>query len=213
LRFSLSLDGKIVAKQEINSFDIEKSIFMEKPVDVAIVVHDENDENVLSVEMPDFMLYVADGTIGGILDKYGEAESLTIEGSVKELDYISELEGLKYLSVLNSGIDDLRSLEKLKNLKILVVSGCDEIRDVSPIGELPKLESLVFRHCNSLEDIGPLSKLVNLRYIIMSGNINVEDISPLAELPNLEYVNISGSPKVKNISLLEDNENLQVDQN
>lgn len=211
LSFSLYIDGEMAFNQEINSFVVDKAIFMEKPTDVSISVIDENDEIVLSVEMPAFMIYEAEGERTDIVEKYGKAESLAIYGGTDGLEYVSELTGLKYLSIEKNELVDLHFSSNLKNLKKLVVSECKEMRDISSIAEFSKLESVVFNHCYALEDIGPLSELESLKYLILSRNIELEDLLPLAKLTDLEYLRVVGSAKVKDVSFLEEKENLRFD--
>ena len=97
-----------------------------------------------------------------------------------------QLKYCKDLMALDLGhnkIDDIRFLEDLPKLRLLIIT-CNEIMDVSPLGKLQDLEYLeLFK--NQIGDVSPLARLEKLIDLNLSHN-RIKDLSPLRSLPRLE---------------------------
>lgn len=84
--------------------------------------------------------------------------------------YVSELRTIPTLDLSNSGITNLKGLEKCEGLTTLILDN-NGLTDLSPIGGLSKLEILSFDN-NCVSDFRFLNNLVNLKQL----KINVQNI-------------------------------------
>ena len=90
---------------------------------------------------------------------------------------------LMALDLGHNKIDDIRFLEDLPKLRLLIIT-CNEITDVSSLAKLQDLEYLeLFK--NQIVDVSPLAKLEKLIDLNLSHN-RIKDLSPLKTLPGLE---------------------------
>ena len=112
---------------------------------------------------------------------------------------ISDLTGLEYainlkrLRLYINDIVDITPLQTLVNLEYLVLSGGNEIVDVSPLGGMSRLTVLQLGG-NRIHDISSLAGLTSLETLNLAWNDNITDIGILTSLPNLTFVNFDGSP-------------------
>ncbi len=91
---------------------------------------------------------------------------------------------------ISSPIRTLHDFYHFKNLKKLVLSGCD-ISNLEGIESLTHLEELRLRR-NNISDITPLANLVNLRILDLAEN-NIKELSALSNLLHLEQLLVEGT--------------------
>ena len=151
---------------------------------------DEVLENMIRTAMnkPDGDITVADALSVTQLD-------LTMDGSDWSNPRIHSLDALKYFTNLTNlsmswalqnegkGVD-LSPLSGLTKLEVLLL-GCDEIYDISPLEPLVNLKSLWIWGCRYLSDISALSGMTSMLDLWIKGN-SIQDLSPIANMKNLE---------------------------
>ena len=111
-----------------------------------------------------------------------------------DLSLLQGMNGLRYLSIGESGIDSIEAVSTLTNLEMLDFSNGDQITDISPLVPLQKLWALDL-NWNKVADISPLSDMPNLKRINLSMN-PISDVTPLLALKNLEQVYFSQDQKI-----------------
>ena len=105
------------------------------------------------------------------------------------------------------GIADIFGINKLKNLKTLIVEDVSRLIDLSVWTKLTKLESLCMCYSiKGLVDHSFLELLTNLKYLQL--NNDVENFSVLENLTKLKYLNISGT-NIIDVSVLANLTNLK----
>jgi Leucine-rich repeat (LRR) protein len=132
---------------------------------------------------------------GSDTDSFGRLknlESLAILGSP-----IKSLEGLRTLTRLRSlrlgalrVLPTLKGIEPLIRLEKLEVNTCRKIRSIEEISGLVSLRELYLDNLGEIESIKPVRTLHQLRRLtfVESTNIRDGDLSPLLSLPNLEVI-------------------------
>lgn len=121
-------------------------------------------------------------------------EELSLVGNNLSSSDIEALSGLKNLSKLNLGwneINDISPLASLKGLTSLGIWG-NRIRDISTVASLTNLEYLDFAD-NQVTDITPVSGLTNLKQLWMYHN-GVKDISSISGLSGLQVLMLYDNP-------------------
>jgi hypothetical protein len=138
--------------------------------------------------------------------------------SANDLQNISLLEtflNLKSLhmhfweSVSNNFLNDINSLSKLINLKMLVLTGFESLTDISSLAGLLNLQMLDLSNCKSLTDISSLAGLFNLQSLDLFGCKSLTDIRSLSGLLNLQRINLTGCESLTKIHSLSGLMNLQ----
>lgn len=130
-----------------------------------------------------------------------EFEDSKLEACVKKaagsLDG-KDLAKLEYLDCHAMGITKLGGMSQLKGLKHLTLFE-NQIKDIGPLGRLTSLETLQLgsNHIESIQALENLTKLKTLSLVVNQ----IEDLSPLKSLAVLEELNLDAN-KVKEVSAL-----------
>lgn len=82
-------------------------------------------------------------------------------------------------------------VQKENKLRILDMTGCSLITDISPLSKLSHLESLDIENCKQISNLEPLSGLKHLKKLKMSNSTSIRDISPLMKLGSLTELSMS----------------------
>ncbi|MFV2172563.1 NACHT domain-containing protein [Actinomadura sp. LOL_016] len=99
-------------------------------------------------------------------------------------ELLREAPGLSYLLLRDcEWVDDLDVLTPLP-LRELILDGCINLKDFTPLGQLGGLDSLSLAG-TSIRDVAPLAGASALRSINLDGCTGISDLSPLASLANL----------------------------
>jgi Leucine-rich repeat (LRR) protein len=102
--------------------------------------------------------------------------------------YRKDLERITRLDASDRGIESIRGIEQLTNLRILDLSG-NRFSSIGPLAELSALTELSLRN-TEVQDIRPLSKLINLRVLdLRETNLSAGGLVPLQGLTALEELN------------------------
>jgi internalin A len=161
-------------------------------------------------------LYLNDTRVSSIdaVARLPRLNVLDIGGTrVADLKPISGAKSLIRLGIARTAVTDLKPLAECRNLVGLDLSGCANVRDISPIGSLARLEMLslfdvpvesvdALSECTSLNtlelsrtkvtDIDALKNSKSLQQLYLRG-LSLRSASALAELPSLRLVDLSGS--------------------
>ena len=108
----------------------------------------------------------------------GEEQTLRM-GKGIDLAFLNDLPGLDNLTIGMEPITDIEALRSLTGLKILKLSYCAKLKDISAITDMPDLEELQLdgTGVTSLDSIRGHNKLRCLSL----NNLKITDLSPLAE--------------------------------
>ncbi|MEN6634251.1 MAG: leucine-rich repeat domain-containing protein [Clostridiaceae bacterium] len=127
--------------------------------------------------------------------------SWALQNEGKGVD-LSPLSGLTKLEVLLLGcveIYDISPLKPLVNLKSLWIWGCRYLSDIGALSGMTSMQDLWIKG-NSIQDLSPIANMKNLDRLYMEENL-VQDLSPLAGLTKLTSLLVSDNP-VKDYSVL-----------
>ncbi|NOU20112.1 MAG: hypothetical protein HOO91_21355 [Bacteroidales bacterium] len=174
------------------------------------------------------------------LKKLKNLTVLDLRGNnLKDVSFLSELEGLKALYLSDSKILDYSFLKKFKKLSILCLRG-NMLSDISFLKDLKELDTLYLTNNSQIKDYSFLKELKKLTKIYLNANDLTEisflkelkwltdidlcnnklsDISPLIEIDSLNSLylgknnlnNVSFLRKLKGLSGLNLNFNKQID--
>ncbi|MBT3813906.1 hypothetical protein HOE37_05235 [Candidatus Woesearchaeota archaeon] len=114
----------------------------------------------------------------------------------KDLDKLSSLIGLTYLSLSGNEIVDINPLSSLTALGTLWLSN-NEIVDISALSSLTALEYL-YIYNNEIVNIAPLSSLTNLKNLYLYDN-DITDISALSCMTKLETLKLQDNLIVEEV--------------
>lgn len=116
-----------------------------------------------------------------------------------QLEYLSGLSQLSYLSMNRNEIDDISTLPEL-NLLGLYLSD-NQIEDLSPIARMVALQEFNAAG-NLIADLAPLSNLLQLDTLILSDN-RIEDLAPLANLTQIDTLKLDRN-QIRNLAPLKE---------
>jgi hypothetical protein len=134
-------------------------------------------------------------------------ESLIIAGwepGQGELLPLSDLNKLKCITIAESSLTTLSSLEFPEALHSLNLISCDSLNNIDKLRELDKLSELSLAQCYNLEDLDVLEELETLRRISFPPNISHNEFRRLTEsLNHLEIVEFIECPEIEDLSPLQ----------
>jgi internalin A len=105
-----------------------------------------------------------------------------------QIEQLSRLTALQYLSLSETDLSDLTPLKDFPSLQSLDCSGT-QVSDLTPLKDLPSLQSL---YCvdTQVSDLTPLKHLPSLQSLDCSVT-QVSDLTPLKDLPSLQSLDCS----------------------
>jgi hypothetical protein len=126
----------------------------------------------------------------------------------KDLTKISEIQSLKTLHLYQSKTNDIKGIEKLKNLEEFNFSRNNILTNISLINSLPKLSKLHIEKCKNLSDFSFLKGNTTIQDLFVS---ELDSIQFVKTMPNLEKINfwdckdgdmtpLLEAPKLRNIN-------------
>lgn len=138
-------------------------------------------------------LYINNAVAGELINLKGLSSltELSVEGgslNEQELSAISQLTGLKRLTLSNCGISSIASLSHMNQLEYLDLSG-NTIRNLSVIANMQELEELYLNN-NAVTDLSSLATLTKLRILDVSYN-SLMSIDPIHSATALTHLNFS----------------------
>jgi len=117
-----------------------------------------------------------------------------------EMARIEEIDEDRKVSKRNT-IRTLEDLRHCTNLRILMISCHEGVRDLSPLMGLEGLFRIYIPGC-SVSDLSPVRGIKSLTHLSVIQN-GVSDLSPLSDVTDLESLHINGNPEIKDLSPLD----------
>ena len=140
------------------------------------------------------------------LDKYENTIEFNVEKSINLFQHSARWKD-NWMKAKWRDIIDISFLKNNKNLKILNLYCCKNIKDFSLISFLEKLEEL-YINVKNITDISFLKTNKNIKILNLRGCKNIKDFSPLSYLEKLEDLDIRKT-SVSEISFLRKNKNIK----
>lgn len=125
-----------------------------------------------------------------VLEELPELVELSLSGNenAKHIETVGTLSKMQDLGIQYCGIEDIRFLSGLTELRGVNLNG-NSITDITPLAGLNKLERLGLAE-NRVNDISVIGNLSNLFDLALDDN-EIQDISVLMKLPKLNQVGLS----------------------
>ena len=134
-------------------------------------------------------------------------ESLIVanwEPAPGELLPLSDLQNLNSLTVAESSLTSLTSLELPKSLQHLYLPACDELRYIQALLEITDLKSLSLTQCMHITDFQFLNEIEGLHYLSLPPGIGqAEFLELLKRQTPLEVLELSDCERILDISPLQ----------
>lgn len=121
-----------------------------------------------------------------------------------ELLPLSSLDKLKTLTIAESDLTTLESLDLPENLHSLYLIYCDTLSNVDKLHEMENLLALSLIQCNKLEDINALQELETLQSLSFPPTISQGEFREITDRLNLlEIVELIDCPDIEDLSPLQ----------
>jgi len=115
------------------------------------------------------------------------------------------LNGLRTLSISESGIRNLEFLNTCHQLKELSLIDCESLTDIGALNNLPGLKTLNLIACDSLTDIDITNQLSGLKWISFPNEIDQREFdSFISRHPFIEVIDLIGCEDIENFSAVKD---------
>ena len=118
--------------------------------------------------------------------------------SLVDLSELQDFINLETLECQSCGIEFLNGIEKLKNLKCLLVDQGNNFTDLDPLRGT-RLEKLNIQF-SKVTDISPLTEVPNLKELDISYT-EIKNLMPLTKLPNLEVLLFENERELEGVTL------------
>jgi hypothetical protein len=116
---------------------------------------------------------------------------------VADLEPLARFQRLQGLEIeRNARVSDLSFVESLRGLRLLALVGCNQVRDIRPVGALTNLEILDLAGgmwgTFSPTTLDPIRQLRKLRGLsLKSIRVGDQSLEPVAAIPQLEHLELS----------------------
>lgn len=144
----------------------------------------------------------------------GDMESLIISGWEPMPGEILPLSGLKDLQNLTLAESDLTSLESIEfpeALRSLNLIFCDTLSNIDRVDKLPKLCRLSLIACDMVNSVSKLQNLESLRWVSFPISTSQREFQELLEkMKQLELAELLDCPEITDLSALQQVEDLRV---
>ncbi|CAN1264434.1 Disease resistance protein L6 [Linum perenne] len=140
---------------------------------------------------------------------------------LKEVRGIESLELLEYLFMTNctsikklpdlyvlTNLEELPDLSGLRNVVMLDISVCNQLKELTGIRNLELLDHLNMRNCTSIKKLPDLSGCKKLRWLDIRGCAQLAEVSGIERLELLNELNISGCSSVEELPNLPGSRNI-----
>jgi Leucine-rich repeat (LRR) protein len=108
-----------------------------------------------------------------------------------------EMKNLKGLYIKWSGIKNIDSLKKLKQLDHLHIGSSGQIEDIKVFNDINWLTTLNLEQLNKITDFTDINGMTNLQGLGIDGSIwttqKIETLKPLENLTNLKYLTLTNT--------------------
>lgn len=141
-------------------------------------------------------------------------ESLIIanwEPEAGELLPLSGLKNLQSLTIAESSLSSLSSIEMPRSLQHLYLPGCDTLSDIQDLLQLTALKSLSLSQCNHITDFEIIKEIDGLIHLALPPGISQEKFLELMDRqPELEVLELIGCEGIQDISPLQKAQYLRI---
>jgi len=114
----------------------------------------------------------------------------------RHTDEFARLLNLESLAILNAPVQDLTGLRSLKRLRSLRLAGLTRLSSLNGVDALENLEELDINTCRRITSIEEIGSLAKLRTLYLNNGGDIDSLKPLDMLRNLESVGFYGSTKI-----------------
>ncbi|MEX1376215.1 MAG: hypothetical protein AB1Z23_01965 [Eubacteriales bacterium] len=145
------------------------------------------------------------------LTQLRELHLFNYDSNIKDFSSLRKMENIRDLEIKSSGLKDLSDICNFSSLDTLVLSGCEDLVDISALSKMKNLKSLQIQNCENIqivnveeceqlenleivmdsEDLGFISKCRNLKSLSIIGEC--KDISTISNLKKLERLSLDGN--------------------
>lgn len=120
------------------------------------------------------------------------------------------LKKLQSLTIAESDLTTLSSIEFPESLSKLHLVSCDTLSDISKLGELQDLKHLSLTQCYEVQDVGVLVEMEALQWLSLPPNISQKEFSELtARFKHLEVLELIDCSEIEDLSPLQSLPELQ----
>lgn len=106
------------------------------------------------------------------------------------------LTNLESLAILNAPVESLDGLKSLTRLRSLRLANLKKLGSLAGIQELTNLEDLEIHTCSKISSIREVSSLVRLKRLALNNDGKIESLRPLLALAGLETVSFYESTNI-----------------
>jgi hypothetical protein len=128
-----------------------------------------------------------------------------------ELLPLADLKNLRSLTIAESPLISLSSIELPATLKNLYLIACDTLSDIQALQEIKNLNSLSLAQCKRVDDTGRIRELESLQYLSLPPGTGQQEFQELTKhLNGLKAVELLDCPKIQDLSPLQDLPELRI---
>jgi hypothetical protein len=114
------------------------------------------------------------------------------------------LKKLQSLTIAESQLTTLSSIEFPESLRKLHLVSCETLSDISKLGELQNLKHLCLTYCNGVQDVGVLMEMEALQWLSLPPNISQQEFSELTtRFKHLEVLELIACSEIEDLSPLQ----------
>ncbi|WP_416417188.1 hypothetical protein [Paenarthrobacter aromaticivorans] len=121
------------------------------------------------------------------LGRFTSLRRLYLEGQTKDINTITELTGLRHLTLRSITLMDLSLLQPLTGLKALELK-LGGTTDLDLLPSIGRLEYLEFWLVRGLDDVTPISEVKTLQYLFLQSLKQVTALPDFSKLPGLHSI-------------------------
>jgi hypothetical protein len=127
--------------------------------------------------------------------------------NVVDIGVLAKLHRLANVDLNDTKVGDISALGCLPNLETLVINGCANVEDLTPLGKSRALLKLDISATGITSLVG-LSDHRNLQ-ILVAGGLDIDTIEPVSAIPSLESLYINNARNVMNLECLRHSKSLK----
>ncbi|MBT3319762.1 MAG: substrate-binding domain-containing protein [Clostridia bacterium] len=200
--------------------------FMDEPVDVTLLIEDENEELLKTIFIPGIMIIDTSVNDSILWHDYKDVTTLLVkdpEGMVElsniialesirglflddcieitNIDDLAQMNNLSILSLTDLDIDSLDALQEFESLVCLDLLELDEINDFDVLVKIKSLRTLLISRLplEDLNDLGELSSLETLSLVYMD---KIDDVDTLSSFSSLKSLRLKGLDTLEDIDVI-----------
>jgi len=121
-----------------------------------------------------------------------------------ELLPLLNLKKLESLTIAESELTTLLSIEFPESLQKLHLVSCDTLSDISKLTELQQLKHLCLTLCDRVQDVGVLMEMEDLKWLSLPPNVSQQEFSELTtRFKHLEVLELIACSEIEDLSPLQ----------